>query len=111
MGYTFRDTIVNTWRDRMSGKVHIKKTRVFKYMHPDVTACIFWLKNRHANLWRDVYRSELTGKDGRAIQANLVPDETSIQKLSNLELQAIEKLGLKMLLNPTNQTAEGQTIH
>lgn len=29
---------------------------------PDVTACIFWLKNRKPEEWRD--RQELTGKDG-----------------------------------------------
>ncbi len=31
---------------------------------PDVTACIFWLKNRQPDKWRDVSRSELTGAGG-----------------------------------------------
>jgi hypothetical protein len=35
---------------------------------PDVTAAIFWLKNRRAEEWRDVSRTEHTGKDGKAIE-------------------------------------------
>ena len=31
---------------------------------PDTTACIFWLKNRRPDLWRDVQAREHTGKDG-----------------------------------------------
>lgn len=31
---------------------------------PDTTACIFWLKNRQPELWRDRHNHELTGKDG-----------------------------------------------
>lgn len=35
---------------------------------PDTTACIFWLKNRRPDLWRDKTQAEVTGKDGAAIQ-------------------------------------------
>jgi hypothetical protein len=35
---------------------------------PDVTAAIFWLKNRRKEAWRDVSRTEHTGKDGAAIE-------------------------------------------
>jgi hypothetical protein len=35
---------------------------------PDVTAAIFWLKNRRKEDWRDVSRTEHTGKDGNAIE-------------------------------------------
>jgi hypothetical protein len=31
---------------------------VRKYYPPDVTACIFWLKNRQPERWRDVQRNE-----------------------------------------------------
>jgi DNA-binding XRE family transcriptional regulator len=31
---------------------------------PDTTACIFWLKNRRPDLWRDKHDHELAGKDG-----------------------------------------------
>lgn len=36
---------------------------------PDTTACIFWLKNRRPEAWRDKHDHEVTGKDG----APLVP--------------------------------------
>lgn len=35
---------------------------------PDVTAAIFWLKNRRSQEWRDVNRTEVTGKDGGPVQ-------------------------------------------
>lgn len=38
-----------------------------KHYPPETTAAIFWLKNRHPNRWKDIKRSELTGKDGGPI--------------------------------------------
>lgn len=35
-----------------------------KYFPPDPTSCIFWLKNRRRNQWRDKQDIEHTGKDG-----------------------------------------------
>lgn len=35
---------------------------------PDVTAAIFWLKNRRRNEWADVTKRELTGADGGPIE-------------------------------------------
>lgn len=37
-------------------------------VHSDVTACIFWLKNRRPDLWRDAHRHELTGKGGAPVE-------------------------------------------
>lgn len=34
---------------------------------PDTTACIFWLKNRRKEQWRDKQDVEHTGKDGAAL--------------------------------------------
>lgn len=31
---------------------------------PDTTACIFWLKNRRPDLWRDKQQTEVTGPNG-----------------------------------------------
>lgn len=36
---------------------------------PDTTACIFWLKNRKKEEWRDKVDHEVGGKDGGPIQA------------------------------------------
>ena len=35
-----------------------------KHYPPDTTACIFWLKNRQKDKWRDKTETELMGKDG-----------------------------------------------
>lgn len=40
---------------------------------PDVTACIFWLKNRRPDKWRDAHRQELTGKDGAPLEGAVPP--------------------------------------
>ena len=48
--------------------------RYVEHFPPDTTACIFWLKNRQPELWRDVNRFEHTGKDGAPIQTEEVTD-------------------------------------
>jgi hypothetical protein len=57
---------------------------------PDTTAAIFWLKNRRPDLWRDRQVTELTGKDGGAIDVATrvvivppkVPAETKVEVLT-----------------------------
>lgn len=49
----------------------IVKTELRKVYPPDTTACIFWLKNRQQDLWRDRVQAELTGKDGGPLQVLL----------------------------------------
>jgi len=41
--------------------------RYVEHYPPDTVACIFWLKNRRPDLWRD--RVEHTGKDGKDLIA------------------------------------------
>ena len=50
------------------GKIVIFK-KVKKYMPSDVTALIFWLKNRKPNEWRD--RKEISGIDGNPIKLEI----------------------------------------
>lgn len=38
---------------------------------PDTTACIFWLKNRQPQQWREKQEHEHTGKDGAPLMAVL----------------------------------------
>lgn len=47
----------------------IVQTPIIKHYPPDTTACIFWLKNRQKEAWRDVQRLEHTGKDGAPLNA------------------------------------------
>lgn len=35
---------------------------------PDTTACIFWLKNRRPDAWRDKQQTELSGPNGGAVE-------------------------------------------
>ena len=48
---------------------------VTKQVAPDVTAQIFWLKNRNNKRWKDVKRQEITGKDGE----NLFPQPSLVE--------------------------------
>ena len=41
-----------------------------EHVPPDVTACIFWLKNRRSKEWRD--KRELTGSEDGPIQIQIV---------------------------------------
>ncbi len=48
IGYTHKDTKFATWEGR------ITDTQEYDKHHPpDITACIFWLKNRRPTDWRD----------------------------------------------------------
>ena len=42
-----------------------------KHYPPDTTACIFWLKNRQRDHWRDKQDHEHTGKDGGPMRMDL----------------------------------------
>ena len=62
-GYTF-DTLKIVY-DKDLGKFVEHPHR--EHVPPDTTACIFWLKNRQPQLWRDKHELEHTGKDGDLI--------------------------------------------
>ena len=48
LGFEYEEVITEVYGD---GKKHVKKVK--KYMPPDVTAQIFWLKNRKPDQFRD----------------------------------------------------------
>jgi len=64
---------------------HIVKTPIMKHYPPDVTACIFWLKNRRREKWADV--NKLLPSPVNLTQINL-------SGFSRKEKLLIEKLGL-----------------
>ena len=66
MGYEYEEDTVITNPD---GSQVIKT--VTKKMAPDVTAQIFWLKNRKPAEWRDKREIEATGKDGEPFQITI----------------------------------------
>lgn len=48
--------------DAKTGAEHV--VQYVERYPPDTTACIFWLKNRQPEKWRDKVQNEHTGKDG-----------------------------------------------
>ena len=67
MGYEYEETTI-IGKPGPNGTIvphEIKKVK--KQKAPNVTAQIFWLKNRRPREWRDVYRQELTGADGKSL--------------------------------------------
>lgn len=50
IGFTQEE--VTSYRDKKTGEMVVSK-RVVKQVAPDVTAMVFWLKNRRPDLWRD----------------------------------------------------------
>ena len=45
----------------------VTATKYTKVLPPDTTACIFWLKNRRKDKWRDVYKHEPNFNDDAPI--------------------------------------------
>jgi len=63
-----------------------KKKVITKEVAPDVTAQIFWLKNRQPQLWRDKQSTELTGKDGKdLIPARILTKKEAQELFKSLE--------------------------
>jgi len=56
MGYEYEERT----HERRAGKLMYMK-RVEKQVAPDVTAQIFWLKNRRPDLWRDKHEQDISG--------------------------------------------------
>jgi len=59
-GYSHPDVHISNFQ----GEITV--TDIVKHYPPDTTACIFWLKNRQKEAWRDVQRLEHTG-DGEIL--------------------------------------------
>jgi len=74
LGYEADDIHVSNYM----GDVTI--TPIKKVYPPDVTAAIFWLKNRQPARWRDVKGVELTGKDGGAVVQEVAVSATEVAK-------------------------------
>lgn len=58
------------------------RTTTIKKVAPDVTAQIFWLKNRQPRDWRDKHEQEITGKEGGPVKVEMKLDiEKEVKKL------------------------------
>ena len=63
MEYTETKQLIDT-----DGKKRVEKAT--KFIPPDSTAIIYWLKNRKPDIWRDRKETEITGKDGGPIEVS-----------------------------------------
>ena len=73
-GYEFEETHIEYEAVKKGEKASAKKVKkITKQMAPDVTACIFWLKNRKPKEWRDRHNVELSGEDGEPVKIEYVP--------------------------------------
>jgi transposase-like protein len=62
----------------------LRKTKIRKHYPPDTTAAIFWLKNRQPEKWRDVTKTEVTGKDGGPIETHELSDAERAARVAAL---------------------------
>ena len=70
VGYSHDDVDIRTVSVG-NGRSEIVQTPIVKHFPPDTTACIFWLKNRQPKLWRDVWRTEVSGPEGGPLEITL----------------------------------------
>ena len=68
IGYNYCEVLYDNY-----GKIYRK---AFKHLPPDVTACIFWLKNRMKDEWADSFKGELTLRDRMDLGAKQLNSKT-----------------------------------
>ena len=72
MGYKYTEVIKEPVVDKETGKTKMVVVKeITKEVLPDVTAQIFWLKNRKPAEWRDRQEIDVAGKDGKPFEVNI----------------------------------------
>lgn len=82
-GYSYIET-----KREIDSDGKVKETTTRKEVPPDTTAQIFWLKNRKPDEWRDRRITEITGKDGGAIEV-----ESPAERIERRIARLAERLG------------------
>jgi hypothetical protein len=83
LGYSHPDVHISNFQ----GDVTL--TPITKVYPPETTACIFWLKNRNPEAWRD--RVEHTGKDGGPIETADVSETERARRIAFVLQQGLAK--------------------
>lgn len=88
------------------GKVITK--RYVEHFPPDTTACIFWLKNRRPDVWRD--RHELTGANGGPVEHRVeeMPDVEAARHVAFAMAEGAE--AVKRAQRTGNQAAKTEKV-
>lgn len=69
VGYTFDSEKILTLKSA-GGEGVIERVKIKEHVPPDVTAQIFWLKNRRKDQWRDKHEVGVTNQDGEDVIAD-----------------------------------------
>lgn len=81
IGYSHPDTHISNYR----GEITV--TPIMKYFPGDVTAQIFWLKNRQRQKWADVQRTQI----------DIIAKHIDLTEFTREQLELIESVGMKLL--------------
>ncbi len=101
-GYSHPDVHISNHK----GQVIVTETTT--HYPPDVKACMFWLKNRQYENWKDIQRTELTGQGGGPIQ--LRAGKVDLTDFSDEELGLMEIMGMKLLAQHEASENNGKLI-
>jgi transcriptional regulator with XRE-family HTH domain len=86
-GYSYDSEKLLVVSDGKDVGSHVERLPVVEHCPPDVTACIFWLKNRRPEQWRD--RVEHTGANGGPIETSvsMLTYEQALKRLEELRAE------------------------
>jgi len=91
LGYDYTETETAEHVTRAGDIVTLTK-KTHKHMPPDVTAIIFYLKNRQRDLWQDVNRTEIDARFQVNVSKSIETDEFSEEERKLLKSIAIKKI-------------------
>lgn len=94
IGFEHDDVYITAYK----GEVVI--TPIKKYYPPDVTAAIFWLKNRQRDKWADVWKMEFEGN------INFNDEQNNLEDLTDEELQVLRKYSLIQYMENNDPKAD-----
>ncbi|CAK1305283.1 terminase [Burkholderia pseudomallei] len=86
----------------------LRKTKIRKHYAPDTTAAIFWLKNRQPEKWRDVTKTEITGRNGGPIETHELSDAERASRITALlDAARARRAGQASVAEPEVDSAAG----
>ncbi len=84
LGYDFEETVTEVQIGADGEAVPKIIRKIKKHIAGDVTAQVYWTKNRNPEKWRDVNRTEHTGPGGSSLFKGLT-DEQLDEKIEHLK--------------------------
>ena len=66
VGFEYEETKIIYIQKQDGAEISRRIEKTKKHALPDVTACIFWLKNRDSQNWRDIKSQDISEGDGKS---------------------------------------------